>query len=386
MSAETQGLLRVPLLPDGAVGRPGVASPSPTASASARCWTATACAPAATTSPATTWWSWPPRSACSTSPPTRSSQQGPPAAGPACSCVDTAAEAGSSPTTSSRSASPAPQPYAEWLEEHHGPARRAARAGASVHRARPRDGAAAAGGLRLHLRGRAACSSTPWPPTAPSPSARWAPTRRWRSSRSSRSSLFDYFKQLFAQVTNPPVDAIREELIMAIETARRAGGQPARARAGVGAASWRCPSPVIRNEELEKIRALDGGPGSQGASGRSRCRSLFKAAGGRRRPAQGARGPALERSRSASPRATTSSSSPTAASTPMDAPIPALLAVSAVQHHLIREGTRTRCGLVLESGEPREVHHFALLIGYGASRHQPLPRLRDHRRPGASWG
>ena len=62
------------------------------------------------------------------------------------------------------------------------------------------------------------------------------------------------------------------------------------------------------------------------------------------------------------------------------APIPALLAVAGLHHHLIREGTRTRVGLVLETGEPREVHHFALLIGYGVQRDQSLPRLRDARR------
>src|SRR4029450_11182925 len=56
---------------------------------------------------------------------------------------------------------------------------------------------------------------------------------------------------------------------------------------------------------------------------------------------------------------------------PENAPIPALLAVSGMHHHLIREGTRTRVGLVLESGEPREVHHFSLLIGYGAGAINP---------------
>ncbi len=64
------------------------------------------------------------------------------------------------------------------------------------------------------------------------------------------------------------------------------------------------------------------------------------------------------------------------------APIPSLLAVAAVHHHLVREGTRLQTGLVLESGEPREVHHFATLIGYGASADQPLRRVRDDRRAG----
>jgi glutamate synthase (ferredoxin) len=93
--------------------------------------------------------------------------------------------------------------------------------------------------------------------------------------------------------------------------------------------------------------------------------------------AEGGAGPATRRSSDVcaqaasrpSPRGTTSSSCPTAASTPKSAPIPALLAVSAVHHHLIREGTRTqRRPRRSRSGEPREVHHFALLIGYGAAR------------------
>ncbi len=68
---------------------------------------------------------------------------------------------------------------------------------------------------------------------------------------------------------------------------------------------------------------------------------------------------------------------------PRRVPIPSLLAVAAVHHHLVREGTRLRAGIILESGEPREVHHFATLIGYGASRDQPVPDARDARRPRA---
>ena len=67
---------------------------------------------------------------------------------------------------------------------------------------------------------------------------------------------------------------------------------------------------------------------------------------------------------------------------PASAPIPSLLAVASVHHHLVREGTRLRAGIILESGEPREVHHFATLIGYGVERDQPLPDARDARRAG----
>ena len=67
--------------------------------------------------------------------------------------------------------------------------------------------------------------------------------------------------------------------------------------------------------------------------------------------------------------------------------MPALLAVSGLHHYLIREGLRTRVSLVLETGEAREVHHFALLIGYGCARRQSLSRVRDHRRhdPRGHW-
>ncbi len=75
----------------------------------------------------------------------------------------------------------------------------------------------------------------------------------------------------------------------------------------------------------------------------------------------------------------TSSFSRTATPNEVNAPIPALLATAAVHHHLIREKTRTRVGLVVETGEALEMHHFCLLIGYGAGADQPVPRVRHHR-------
>ncbi|BDG04491.1 glutamate synthase large subunit [Anaeromyxobacter oryzae] len=180
--------------------------------------------------------------------------------------------------------------------------------------------------------------------------------------------LFGYFKQLFAQVTNPPVDAIREEIIMAVETAVGPEGNlleptPESAR------QLALPTPVVRNEELEKIRALDGGLAAKGLRAVT-LPILFKASGG---------GAALRKALE-DVRWKVSESIAEGANIIIlsdrghdadDAPIPSLLAVSAVHHHLIREGTRTRIGLVLESGEPREVHHFALLVGYGASAVNP---------------
>jgi len=178
--------------------------------------------------------------------------------------------------------------------------------------------------------------------------------------------LYSYFQQLFAQVTNPPIDAIREEIIMATEMAI-GRGQPSRARPDGGPPA-RAAFAVLSNEELEKIRHLstgdphgfktltlpilyqvaDGGAGLRKAIEALRDRASEAIAEGHNVIILSDRGHNAE-----------------------EAPIPALLAVSAVHHHLVRAGTRTLVGLVLESGEPREVHHFALLIGYGASAVNP---------------
>ncbi|HTN53388.1 MAG TPA: glutamate synthase large subunit [Anaeromyxobacter sp.] len=180
--------------------------------------------------------------------------------------------------------------------------------------------------------------------------------------------LFGYFKQLFAQVTNPPVDAIREEIIMAVETAVGPEGnllEPA----AESARQLSLPTPVVRNEELEKLRGLDGGAASKGLKAIT-LPILFRAKDG----GAGLR-KALEDLRWKTSECISEGYNIIILSDrghdAEDAPIPSLLAVSAVHHHLIREGTRTRIGLVLESGEPREVHHFALVVGYGASAVNP---------------
>ncbi len=180
--------------------------------------------------------------------------------------------------------------------------------------------------------------------------------------------LYDYFKQLFAQVTNPPVDAIREEIIMATE--RSIGPEDNLLQPGEDAAhQLALPSPVISNHELAQIRALDGGPGSRGFRAIT-LPILFKVAdngAGLRRAIEDLRQRASEAIAEGYNQVVLSDRG----HDEIDAPIPALLAVSAVHHHLVRAGTRGRVGLVLESGEPREAHHFCLLIGYGASAINP---------------
>jgi glutamate synthase (NADPH) large chain len=182
--------------------------------------------------------------------------------------------------------------------------------------------------------------------------------------------LYNYFKQLFAQVTNPPVDSIREEIIMSMETTIG----PERNLLEPEPASCHqitLPSPIIRNHDLERLRHLRGKNGGSGAGFKSiTIPMLFKVADD---------GPGLAKAleelcRAASQAIVDGYDVLILSDRGIDqekAAIPALLAVAGVHHHLIREGTRTKCALVLETGEPREVHHFALLIGYGAGAVNP---------------
>ena len=176
--------------------------------------------------------------------------------------------------------------------------------------------------------------------------------------------IYDYFQQLFAQVTNPPLDAIREELITAVCTTVG----PERNLLFPEAASCRqvhLPHPVITEAELAALVGIDGDGGPGGITTR--------VLDGRYEVARGGEGlaRALERLRQDATAAIAdgvdilviSDRSPT----PTLAHIPSLLATGAVHHHLIRERTRTRVGLLVESGDAREVHHVALLLGYGAS-------------------
>ena len=176
--------------------------------------------------------------------------------------------------------------------------------------------------------------------------------------------LYNYFKQLFAQVTNPPIDPIREELITSTTLTLGLEGnllepKPESCR------QLRLSTPILKNSEMEKLRQIDL-PGVKSVT----LPILFN-------PHEGKAG--LERAledlyRSADQAIANGATILILSDKGVDrthAPIPALLATSGLHHHLIRSGTRTRAGLVLESGEPREVHHFCLLIGYGAQAINP---------------
>ncbi|HEX8753030.1 MAG TPA: glutamate synthase large subunit [Solirubrobacterales bacterium] len=176
--------------------------------------------------------------------------------------------------------------------------------------------------------------------------------------------LFSYFKQLFAQVTNPPIDPLRERVVMSL--ASLVGGRgnlfeesPEHARRLL------IEQPILRSEELERLRRVDRDgfrvetvdftwPVAEGPAGmEAALRRVCREAAEHVRGDMGAlvlsdRG--LDEERAA---------------------IPSLLAVAAVHEHLVREGIRLRAGLLVESGEPREVHHMAALIGYGAAAVNP---------------
>ena len=180
--------------------------------------------------------------------------------------------------------------------------------------------------------------------------------------------LFDYFAQLFAQVTNPPLDAIREELV----TSLGASIGPEHNLLDPGPASCKQISlqfPVIDNDELAKIINVNV-DGDQPGFVCHVVRGLFKTAGGGKSLVARINEIRAEISKAISEGARIIVLSDRDGDAE-NAPIPSLLLTAAVHHHLIREKTRTQVGLVVESGEVREVHHVALLIGFGAAAINP---------------
>jgi glutamate synthase (NADPH/NADH) large chain len=180
--------------------------------------------------------------------------------------------------------------------------------------------------------------------------------------------LFDYFSQLFAQVTNPPLDAIREELVTSLSGAIG----PEHNLLDPGPASCRqiqLDFPVIDNDELAKIIHVNADGDHPGFAAHV-VRGLFPVAGDS----------ATLRQRLEEIRAEVSQAIANGARLIVlsdrdgdadNAPIPSLLLTAAVHHHLIREKTRTMVGLIVEAGDVREVHHAAVLIGYGAAAINP---------------
>ncbi|WP_024288552.1 glutamate synthase large subunit [Cellulomonas sp. KRMCY2] len=181
--------------------------------------------------------------------------------------------------------------------------------------------------------------------------------------------LFDYFTQMFAQVTNPPLDAIREELVTSIGGA--IGPEPnLLADIPDHARKLVLSFPVLDNDQLAKIVRIDRDPALAGVFSSMTVRGLYKVDGGHE--ALEAR---LEEIFAQVDQAVDDGVSFIVLSdrdSDADAaPIPSLLLASAVHHHLLRRHTRTRVSLVVEAGDVREVHHVALLIGFGAAAVNP---------------
>ena len=176
--------------------------------------------------------------------------------------------------------------------------------------------------------------------------------------------LYDYFQQLFAQVTNPPIDSIREEIITSAETT--IGSERNLLKPEPESCHLiELKTPILSNEELAKLKHIN-----EGGFKSVTLPIVFD-------PKNGATGleQAMDQIFAQANQAIASGVNIVILSdrgvNPTNAPIPALLAVAGLHHHLIREGTRTQVGLVLESGEPREVHHYAMLIGYGCGAINP---------------
>ena len=191
-------------------------------------------------------------------------------------------------------------------------------------------------------------------------------------------SLFSYFKQLFAQVTNPPIDPIREELVMSlisyIGTERNILDESPE-----NCHTLKLPHPILTNRDLEKLRRV-----SSGDLLATTLPTLFRAADGER----GLRHSLEDLSNRAAHAVESGYTLLILSDRGVDAtyaPIPSLLAMAAVHNRLVKDKTRTQVALIIESGEPREVMHFALLIGYGASAINPylaFETLHDLKRLG----
>ncbi len=194
--------------------------------------------------------------------------------------------------------------------------------------------------------------------------------------------LFDYFSQLFAQVTNPPLDAIREELVTSLNgtigpEANLLEPTPASCRQVV------LPFPVISNDDLAKIRHINRDGDMPGFIAHV-SRGLYEVAGGGAALAARLEEICADVSTAIADGARVIVLSDRHADADL-APIPSLLMTSAVHHHLVREKTRTQVGLLVEAGDVREVHHVALLVGFGAAAVNPylaMESVEDLAREG----
>ena len=273
----------------------------------------------------------------------------------------------------------ASHPYQRMAGAHADRAR-GSEAGRAARLARRRVAARSPAGLRLHAGRSGSCWSCRWPSPARRRWAPWARTRRSRRSPIAQKLLYTYFKQNFAQVTNPPIDPIREELVMSLVSF--IGPRPNILDHDGSAKKKRLEvrQPILTNEDLEKIRCI----GHVEDSFDTKTLDITYDA------AKGADGlsEALRRLCERAEQAVNGGYNIIVLSDrmvgPDRVPIPALLATAAVHHHLIRKGLRTSVGLVVETGEAREVHHFACLAGYGAEAINPYLAFETLAAPNAA--
>jgi glutamate synthase domain-containing protein 2/glutamate synthase domain-containing protein 3 len=191
--------------------------------------------------------------------------------------------------------------------------------------------------------------------------------------------LFSYFKQTFAQVTNPAIDSIREGLVMSLNSYIGSEGNILD-ETPKNCHTLKLRHPIISNYRLEKLRRV-----SWGDFLATTLPMVFDANGGEQKLEEAVE-TLCQRASLAIKSGYTLLILSDRGIDHQYAPIPSLLALSAVHNHLIREKTRNQCALIVESGEPREVMHFALLLGYGASAVNPylaIETLEDLHRDGA---
>ncbi len=184
--------------------------------------------------------------------------------------------------------------------------------------------------------------------------------------------LYTYFRQRFAQVTNPPIDPLREKLVMSLHSFVGPLANLWEENTPESCRRIEFPTPLLLNEQLAAIRS---GETNWGAAFKSATiSSTWPIADG-----ESGLEKAVTRLQSDAARAVRDGATILIISdrgvNAQTAPIPALMAVGAVHHHLIREGLRTNCSIIAESGEPRDSHHFACLIGYGAAAVNPYLAL-----------
>ena len=320
--------------------------------------------------------------ACSTSRPTRSSSRN--ALHPGRIFLVDTARGRIVPDEEIKRELAAAHPYADWLRENLVAHRRAAAAAVSAapqRRGGDRSGSSMFGytdeDLRLLL--------TPMAVNGEEPIGSMGTDSAMAVLSDRPHLLYDYFQQTFAQVTNPPLDAIREQMVTTMSSTVGPEGNLLDPRPE-SCRQINLDYPVIDNVQLARLRHV-----YLPAFRSTTIPALFN-------PSRG--GAALERAveelkQRASDAVDAGYTIVILSDRGADrdrAPIPSLLATAAVHHHLVRQGTRTRCGLVVESGDAREVHHCALLLGYGAGVVNPYlafetiaELVRDGHLPGVTF-